>query len=284
MTRPIVTLTTDFGTTDAFVGTMKGVILSVAPDCAIVDLTHDVPPQDVAAGAYLLDTAYRHFPAGTVHVIVVDPGVGTTRRAIAVSGPSATFVCPDNGLLSHVLRREGAALTPAAPFERTTASLPTGWMAYHLTNERYWHRPVSDTFHGRDIFAPVAANLAAGALPSAMGPAIDTVVAFAVPVPEEDGGAIMGCVLHVDRFGNVITNIEAARLTSFTIHVEVGGQVVSGLLSSYEAGRASQAEQDKGSPVALIGSHGLVEIAVPNDSAETALGVGVGAPVRLRPA
>ena len=209
MARPIVTLTTDFGTADAFVGTMKGVILGISPDAEIVDITHDVPPQDVWAAAFLFDTAYRYFSAGTVHMRVVDPSVGTDRRPIVASNRTASFVGPDNGLLSYVLAREGGPEPQAEPFVATRTALPPGWSCHQLDNDRYWRQPLGDTFHGRDIFAPVAAAISTGRPPGAMGTATHEISAFAVPRPKIQDGTIAGCVLHVDRFGNLITNIGA---------------------------------------------------------------------------
>ena len=243
MARPVITLTTDFGTADTFVGEMKGVILGVNPDAAIVDLTHEVPPHDIVAGAYLLGAAYRQFPPGTIHVAVVDPGVGTARRPLAVSGPNAAFVCPDNGLLSYVLEREGGSPPDRPPLEVGEAGLPPGWVAYHLKNDRYWRRPVSATFHGRDIFASVAAYLSVGEPAAKMGPAAVRVQAFRVPRPLAANGRIDGAVVHVDRFGNLVTNIGAALLpSSGAFVVEVGGQQTTGLADSYARNGSAAAE------------------------------------------
>ena len=275
MARPVITLTTDFGTADPFVGAMKGVILGICPEATVVDLTHDVPPHDIHAGAYLLGTAYHHFPPGTVHVIVVDPGVGTERRAIVAASPTATFVCPDNGLLSHAMDREGAFLPAVEPFALATVELPPAWRCHHLTNERYWHLPVSNTFHGRDVFAPVAAHLAAGEQLAHMGPAIGSLSAFGVPKAKRDDGGVQGTVVHVDRFGNLVTNIDIAMLGKGgeTLVVEVGGATIQGLSTAYQSG---------GAPVGVVGSNETLEIAVPNGDASAALGVGLGDPVRVR--
>ena len=274
MARSIITLTTDFGAADTFVGAMKGVILGINPDAVVVDLTHEVPPQDVRAGAYLLDAACNDFPPGTVHVAVVDPGVGTKRLPVVVRSPEAAFVGPDNGVLSYVLGRAGGPRPDAAPFVLAQVRLPAGWTAYHLSDKRYWRERVSNTFHGRDVFAPVAAHLSNGVAPSAMGRAIEEVTAFAVPTPVERDGRLEGCVLHVDRFGNLVTNIDASVVRERAdVVVEAGGQHVRGLATSY----ASDA-----SVVALAGSNGWLEVAVPNGSAATHLGLGVGDPVVVR--
>ncbi len=274
MAQPVITLTTDFGLTDPFVGTMKGVVLDICPEATIVDITHEVPPQDIHAGAFLFDTAYHHFPRGAIHVLVVDPGVGTERRPLLVVGPDALFVGPDNGLLSYVYAREGGPEPRAKPYQSAQVELPPGWRAYHLTNHRYWRHPVSDTFHGRDIFAPVAAHLSTGVSPEAMGAAVNRVTAFGTPRPTERDGELLGCVLQVDRFGNLITNIEAGALSNAEadIVIEVAGQRVHGLARSYQEGTPL---------VAIIGSHGYLEIGAKNASASEMLGLGVGGEVKL---
>ena len=280
MARPIITLTTDFGGADIYVGAMKGVILGINPDAAIVDVTHEVPPQDVRAGAYALDAAWDAFPPGTVHLAVVDPGVGTDRLPIAACGPGATFVGPDNGTLSYVLARAARSgpdrpRPDAAPFVPASVALPDGWTAYHLTERKYWREPVRSTFHGRDIFAPVAAHLSAGLAPSALGPRLTHVTAFALPVAIESDGRIEGCVQHVDRYGNLVTNIAEALLSApwHGLTVEVGGREVAGLSPSF---------QGAGPLVAVIGSGGWLEIAVPNGSAARELGAGIGDGVVVR--
>jgi S-adenosylmethionine hydrolase len=277
MARPIITLTTDFGTSDPFVGSMKGVILRICPDADIVDLTHDVPAQDIRAGAYLFSTSCAHFPQGTTHVIVVDPGVGTERRPIAAQSRTATFVCPDNGLLSYVLAEPGP------------------WKTRHLTNPNLWLPNISSTFHGRDIFAPVAAHLAAGAPFDSVGPTIDHPVTFEIREPKISDGQVLGEVIHVDRYGNLITNITGESLSVLSardaplvssrqgeatrdlvpseapaILITIADREIAGLSKSY---------QDNDGLVALIGSSGTLEIAVRNGNAATELGAGIGASV-----
>jgi S-adenosylmethionine hydrolase len=271
MPPPIITLTTDFGTADSFVGTMKGVILSIAPDAQIVDLTHDIPPQDVQAGAFAVASAYPYFPAGTIHVIVVDPGVGTQRLPIAVATGSTTFVCPDNGLLSRALDQTGARVG-GVPFAMARTALPDTWHAVHLTNADYWHQPLSTTFHGRDIFAPVAAHLASGSPIESMGVRITNLVAFAVPQPTSVSGTSIGQVLHVDRFGNLTTNLRSSDLPQGQLEIHVGGKAIAGLSETY---------QDGGDLIALIGSGGTLEIAVRNGDASRALDSTVGAEVHV---
>ena len=274
MARPVITLTTDFGTTDPFVGAMKGIILGINPEASVVDITHEVPPQDIHAGAFLFDAAHQYFPPGTIHLLVVDPGVGTGRRPLLVVSPSARFVGPDNGLLSYLYAEAGTPIPAGEAFEDGQAPLPDGWRAYHLTDHQYWHHPVSSTFHGRDIFAPVAGYLSTGVPPEAMGPAVDAVTAFVVPRPVERDGKLVGCVLHVDRFGNLVTNIQASALfnADADIVIDIGGHKVQGLASSYQEGVPL---------LAIIGSHGYLEIGAANSSASQMLGLGVGDEVRV---
>ena len=280
MAQPIITLTTDFGAADPFVGAMKGVILGINPQATIVDVTHQVPPQDIHAGAFLFDTAGHYFPQGAIPVLVVDPGVGTERRPLLVVGPAASYVGPDNGLLSYVYARalpsaslgEVGSAPQAEPFEAVEVELPPGWWAYHLTSHQYWRHPVSDTFHGRDIFAPVAAHLSNGVAPQEMGVAVDRVAAFTIPRPVEKEGTLVGCVLHVDRFGNLITNIQADALSSADIVIDIAGHRVQGLARSYQEGVPL---------LAIIGSHGYLEISAKNANASEMLGLGVGDQLRV---
>jgi S-adenosylmethionine hydrolase len=192
----IITLTTDFGTHDWFVGTMKGVILGIAPRAAIVDLTHEIPAGDIRAGAFALAAGFRFFPKGTVHVAVVDPGVGGARKAIAVQTSNYLFVGPDNGVLSLALAREKIK------------------SVHSLGNANYFLRPISHTFHGRDIFAPVAAHLSRGTPMHKFGPARKDFIRLPWPQPRVRRGCIEGEVVFIDRFGNAITNIENASLNA----------------------------------------------------------------------
>jgi S-adenosylmethionine hydrolase len=192
---PVVTLLTDFGTADYFVAAVKGVILTVNPLVSIVDITHEIPPQDIEAGAFTLLSCYRDFPAGTVHMAVVDPGVGSARRAIVVSAGSHCFVGPDNGLFSYILDREPSA------------------QVFHATARAYFRESPSTTFHGRDIFAPVAAALSKGVKPAKLGPQIEDAVRLPSlsPVKRRDG-KVEGRIIQIDRFGNCITNLTRADL------------------------------------------------------------------------
>lgn len=277
----LITLTTDFGLEDAYVGIMKGVILGINPAATIVDLCHAIPPQDVRAAAFLLHTAWRYFPPGTIHIVVVDPGVGSQRRAIAVNVGTVTFLAPDNGVLSYVL----------AGMEEQRAQ------AVHLTNQWYWLSRVSATFHGRDIFAPVAAHLCLGVPLVELGEPLPLgeLVTFPLPHPErqactepcpersewgsewgsERGGAWVGHVVHIDHFGNLVTDLEPGAIGDApSVTIEVGGQHIVGLRRTYTEGTP-------GEPMALIGSSGCLEIAVPGGQAARWLKAQIGDPVRL---
>jgi S-adenosylmethionine hydrolase len=230
-----------------------------------------VPPQDIHAAACLFGTAYRYFPSHTIHVVVVDPGVGTERYPIAVVSDRGTFVCPDNGLLSYVLADAGLTLQ-ADPFVHGRAPLPAGWAAFHLTNERFWVQPLSNTFHGRDVFAPSAAFLAAGTLPSDMGAPIADVEVFAVPVPLRRDNETVGQVLHIDRFGNLVTNLRPADLPRPPLRIEVRGHRIDGLSEHYQAAAGL---------LALVGSGGTLELAVANGNAASFVGAAIGTDVRV---
>ncbi len=189
---PIITLITDFGERDGYVGAMKGVILGIAPGAALVDISHDIPPQDIPSAAFVLWSTYRFFPPDTVHLVVVDPGVGTQRRPIAVETRHGRFVAPDNGVLGYVLDEERE------------------WQAVHLAEQRFWRPEVSMTFHGRDIFAPAAAHLAAGVPLHELGPAITNPVPMPFPrVRRLDGARCLARLVYIDRFGNCVTNLPA---------------------------------------------------------------------------
>jgi S-adenosylmethionine hydrolase len=289
----IITLTTDFGLADGYVGTMKGVILGLDPRTPIVDLSHAIAPQDVAGGAFVLYRAAAYFPPDTIHVAVVDPGVGSARQALALVTDHGLFVGPDNGLFTHVLR-EAVARAMGWP---EVAGVPAVWdprfdlaaslaaaeparlpLAYALTNPAYWRPTRSATFHGRDVFAPVAAHLAGGVPPAALGPPLplDSLIRLPDPTPTLDSGAIRGRVIACDHFGNLITNIAAGLLPPLgpaaTVGVTLAGQTLSGVRPTYT-------DVPPGTVLALINSAGLLEIAVRDGHAGQRLGVGVGEPV-----
>lgn len=243
-----ITLLTDFGTADYFVGAMKGVILSVNPQAVIVDITHEIPAQDVAAGAFTLLAAYDSFPEGTIHVAVVDPGVGSERRAIVVTAGKHFFVGPDNGIFTHIYDRN--------PSHKT----------FHITNETYFRQPVSNTFHGRDVFAPVAAALSTGLNASSLGPPIsDPIRFFKSEQPQ---------IIHIDRFGNLITNITRERFKD-GMKLSINGKVISAFRNFFgeNVGAANE-------PFAIWGSAGFLEIAVNGGSAAEILGAKRGDEVK----
>jgi len=259
MRKPIVTLTTDFGLRDHYVGAMKGVILGICPQAQIVDITHDVRPFRISEGAFLIAQACACFPAGTVHVAVVDPGVGTARRPILLAAGGQYFVAPDNGVLALVY--------PDQPH-----------LARAISNRRCFREPVSHTFHGRDIFAPVAAHLAAGLPASRFGKRIDDYVRPASVQPRQTGErAWAGEVLHIDNFGNIVTNFRATDLPDLaTSHLSltICASRVSAVASNY-------AERAPGELFLIVGSSGYVEVSVGRESAARALGCETGAPVEL---
>ena len=248
----LITLTTDFGLDDWFVGTMKGVIAGIAPRVEVVDLTHGVPPGDIRAGAFALAAGYGFFPKGTIHIAVVDPGVGSERKAIAVQTGNYFFVGPDNGVLSFALRRERIK------------------HIHRLENARYFLRSISQTFHGRDVFAPVAAYLAKGVRISALGPAQKSFDRLEWPAPRRLHGRLEGEVIYIDRFGNGITNLDSGMLASSEATTcGVPSRFTCPLNSCYQAVR-------QGKPVAVLGSSGFIEIAVNGGSAQKRLGLKVG--------
>jgi S-adenosylmethionine hydrolase len=258
MSRPIITLTTDFGQSDSYVGTMKGVMLSLCPDAALVDISHEIEPQAVKQAAYVLSTAAPYFPSDTVHLVVVDPGVGSERRPLAVQTDRAWYVAPDNGVLSLALEREPARL------------------AVHLTERRHRLSPVSATFHGRDIFAPAAAYLACGAAPEGMGEPIDLSELVTLPSlqpQQQPNGSWLAEIVHIDRFGNLITSLQIANPQA-SLSVTVGRQHIEEMSLTF-------ANVEPGEVLAYVGSSGHLEIAVRNGNAARALGVGVGTPIQV---
>ncbi len=259
-TPRIITLTTDFGTQDQYVGAMKGVILGIAPDVRVVDITHEVPPQNVREAAYLLASLVPYFPERTIHVVVVDPGVGTERRALAVRTARAVYVVPDNGLLTPVLKYD--------PPEEIV----------HLNNPTYWLDRVSRTFHGRDIFAPVAAYIARGVPLHALGTPLAPEEIVRLSWPEArvlPDGSIEGMVIHVDRFGNIVTNIPAEMLGGDPNGwvFRIGQQQLRGLKRTY-------GDVAVGEPLALIGSNDTLEFSLREGNAAAQWHVQTGDPVR----
>lgn len=259
---PIITLTTDFGLQDGHVGAMKGVMYCIAPAARLVDISHHIPPQDIQHGGFVVMTAYAFWPPDAVHLIVIDPGVGSERRAVAVETTRGTFVAPDNGVLSYVLARERVL------------------RAASLTNPHYWHHPVSPVFHGRDIFGPTAAYLATGVDLTALGQSLTEgeLIRLPVPMPERHAdGHITAHVQHIDTFGNCTTDVPGDWVRARTHwQVTVGDHVID------EIGRTfSDVSAD--SVVALVDSTDFVAIAVRNGNAAEALSLSIGSVVALSP-
>lgn len=255
----IVTLLTDFGTADAYVAVMKGVMLGINPSLRFVDLTHEIDPQAVQAGAWVLRSAVPYFPPGTVHLAVVDPGVGAARRPVLVECTAGYLVGPDNGLLAPaatVLGRHGVRA---------------------LEEPRFFREPVSQTFHGRDVFAPVAAHLASGTPPAAFGPALAAWTEIALPAPVVTPRGVTGTVVYVDRFGNLLTNIDAALLARFRgahLSVTIRQTLVAGPVAAYAA-------VPEATPLAIVGSWGMLEIAVRDGNAADYFAAAAGTPVTV---
>ncbi|MEX2288451.1 MAG: SAM-dependent chlorinase/fluorinase [Planctomycetaceae bacterium] len=260
MPSPIITLTTDFGTTDSYVAQMKGTILTINPSATLVDITHAIPPQDVARAAMVLDEIVDAFPAGTIHLAVVDPGVGTSRAILAAELGSQRFVAPDNGLLTILVRR-----------------LPRG-RTVRLTAERFWRRPVSATFHGRDIMAPVAAHWSTGVDIAELGDAYDGgLTEFSVDQPATSARVVIGKVAWIDSFGNLVTNIDASLLPMESRRetlVELGRHQIRGIDRCY-------ADRPDGILIAIVGSSGRLEIAISGGSAASHTKLASGERVRV---
>jgi S-adenosylmethionine hydrolase len=264
VSRPVIALLTDFGVRDHYVGVMKGVILGICSDVTLVDISHDVPPYDVFAAALELAASYHYFPAGTIFLVVIDPGVGSARRGIAADTGDYRFVAPDNGVLSLVEEDH--------PSERTV----------ELSERRYARPTISRTFEGRDRFAPAAAWLANGVDLGVLGPAAGALHRLALPKPaiESESGTVLGQVLRVDRFGNLITNIDRRIFDATGNHggraleIDVGGHQVHAVVSTY-------ADAPSGEICALFGSTDHLEIAANGASAAALLDLGRGAPVRI---
>jgi S-adenosylmethionine hydrolase len=256
----IITLTTDFGLKDAFVGVMKGVIASINPQAQVIDLTHGIPAQDVVAGALTLRHSVGYFPPGTIHVAVIDPGVGSARRPLLIECDGNYFIGPDNGVLSLAVDEGHRACIT------------------RLANPAYQLQPASATFHGRDIFAPAAAHVSRGVPPSAFGERLATFHRLALPKAVCGPGEITGAIIYIDHFGNLFTNIEERDLTELAdarLEIVIGGGIrINGIAPHYAA-------VGTGDLVGITNSWGLLEIAAPGASAQRRTGVKIGDPVKL---
>jgi len=256
-TTKIITLTTDFGTRDAFVGVMKGVIMNINPAAAIVDITHGIPQGDLDAAAFALDQAYPYFPPGTIHVVVVDPGVGTGRKVLLARAGERYFLAPDNSALKYVFARQPNIEVRS------------------VTNKNYFLSQTSRTFHGRDIFAPVAAHLSAGAPFENFGPKISDVVRGDILLPAKADKRIAGAIVYIDHFGNCISNISKTDIDEQNVaEVNIKHFQFERLSDSY-------AEHDFGEPLAIISSHDYLEIAVRDGNAAKILNIKKGEPIEL---
>jgi len=272
---PIITLTTDFGSDDAYVAAMKGVILSTNPEVNIVDITHSIAPQNVLQAAFILGYTYRYFPKKTVHVAVVDPGVGSERRGVILKTPSSLFVAPDNGILSYVIDELSSAKGSVAQYspDLGLVTLGKGFEAVAITDPRFWRHPISATFHGRDIFAPVAAALSLDISPYECGEKITSLHVFPIPKPLVNyQGNLTGTVSYVDHFGNLITNIKKSDLPGKDILIEVAGRLIQGITNYYAEGEEL---------MAIIGSSDYLEISLKNGSAADFLNIGIGDEIKV---
>lgn len=251
----VVTLITDFGLHDSYVGTMKGVMLRIHPQARLIDVTHQITAQDILEASLVLDSGYRYFPVGTVHVVVVDPGVGSGRRPILVAGREHYFVGPDNGTFTGVVDGDPEAC------------------AYEIRERQFLLPSISDTFHGRDVFAPVAAFLARGVAPEEFGPPINDLRRFSIPVARVWGDQIRGEVVHVDSFGNIVSNISRTDFDRAVgerkFRILINGKTLDRIHRAYS-------DQERGKALALFGSNGLLEIAIAEGRAERRIGAGKG--------
>lgn len=261
--RPLITLLTDFGERDCFVASMKGVILSINADVSILDLSHQIASHQIQEAGYFIKSCYRYFPKSTIHVAVVDPGVGTERRPLLIEAAGSFFIGPDNGLFSEVLEQE------------------VGAKVWQLSDPQYRRETAGSTFDGRDVFAPAAAWLSKGIPPSFFGPSIQDPIRRSVAMPEWHEELLIGKIVSIDRFGNLISNITARQVREFRatrdgskVEVHIGSHIIDELVGSYSEGNRQR-------PSALINSSGNLEIFFQEESAAQHLQISVGQEVRL---
>lgn len=256
--RPIITLTTDFGCKDHYVSAMKAIILGINRDVRLIDVSHDIPPQDIMAGAWILKNSAFLYPKGTIHLAVIDPGVGTKRDPIVLKLNGHYFVGPNNGLFSLLFSDE-----------------PEN--AWRITNKKFLPDKISGTFHGRDIFAPVAAHLSNDIPPESFGPQLDNIASYRWATPIKDSGGIQGWVVHIDRYGNLITNIPSEMLVQCNnqdFKIYAGTTILHSIVHTF-------ADVTEGDAAAIVGSCNMLEIVVNKGSAEELLNVHKGAPVSV---
>jgi len=255
----LITLTTDFGNQDHYVSVMKAVMLDIVPEARFIDVSHEIPPQDVMAGAWVVRNSAPYFPPNTVHLVVVDPGVGTNRTPVAIKIKDQLFVGPDNGIFSLI-------------------GEDFGYKAVKLENEKFWRKNRSNTFHGRDIFAPVAAHLANGIPLKELGSPLEKLVTYrwAIPISDKDG--IQGWIVHIDRFGNLVSNIPSSLIKETIgdsrLKIYVGNTILDEIVPTFGA-------VPDGEPAAYIGSSDKLEIAINKGNAKQMLGVEKGAQVSI---
>jgi len=272
----VITITTDFGNNDAYVSCVKGVILTINPEAKVVDICHSIESQNIYQAAFILNTAYPYFPKDTIHVVIVDPGFGSQRNVVVLRTPAAFFMAPDNGVLSYILDE----VCPESVIAPDSSSQSLGQKqvqgnsrAIVLTNPDYWRHPVSATFHGRDIFAPVAAHLSLGVPLDKFGETVNYLSSFQISRPYHDSkDNLIGCVLHVDKFGNLITNIKNCDFSGESVKVRIGSHLIHGL-SRFYAEREGLA--------AIMGSSGYLEVSLTNGNASILLDVKAGEEVKL---
>lgn len=272
----VITLTTDFGTSDGYVAVMKGVMLGVNPLATLVDISHAIDPQSIRQASFILHTSWRYFPEGSIHVAVVDPGVGSHRKAVILKTPSACFVAPDNGTLSYILFELMGlqeSHSASSPDQVTRHNLPGGCEAVSITKQEYWRHPVSSTFHGRDIFAPVAAHLSLDIPVSEFGEKLDSLYAFPIPVPFKDAtGHMVGHIIHIDRFGNLITNLRSHDIPTGGAAVEIRNQRIDSTSRYYAQGSGL---------MAIIGSSDYLELSIKDGNAAVSLGARIGDTLKI---
>jgi S-adenosylmethionine hydrolase len=272
----IITLTTDFGINDGYVASIKGVILGINPDAKIVDICNTIKPQNILQASYIIDSTCSNFPQESIHIVVVDPGVGSSRKAIIVKMFSSYFIAPDNGVLSYTIARwfnKSSHIVKATKEIIGRKKLPAAMQAVSITNPRYWNKDISPVFHGRDIFAPVAAHLSLGVMMNNFGREIRYINLLSnLAAIEDNKGLIVGKVIHIDYFGNIITNIKTDSISKKQYTVSIGGRHISEINRYYA---------EKEGLLALIGSSGYLEVSMRNGNASSELGINLGDRVTL---
>ena len=273
MASSVITLTTDFGLSSAYVALLKGAILSINPNTTLIDVTHEIAMGDIASAAYIVGTLDGYFPDGTIHVAVVDPGVGSSRNSLVIDMGSQFFVGPDNGLASHLYHAaEKASIIQSSDDNTGSGStrIPEGWQVYTLNKPEYWNHPVSPTFHGRDVFGPVAAHISLGVHPSSMGNLTSELVVQKDSVPRRDGNIVSGNIIYIDSFGNIVSNITKEWIEGdrSTAKIHIGTLTVVGVDQYYS--------EKNGDFIGLINSAGYLELAYSGKSAADILHSQIG--------